>query len=69
MIRRGGHQTDEGMNTGDIDNPSKITYQNLATGMLKPIFDKMKMSKAVLIEIERSCLGDDSDPVILYDII
>lgn len=57
------------MNVGDIDNPCQTMYQNPATKILELIFDKIEMSEAVLKEINKSCLGDDPDPVILYNII
>lgn len=57
------------MNVGDIDNPCQTMYQNPATKMLEPIFDEIAMSGPVLKEINKSCLGNDPDPVILCDII
>ena len=69
MICRGRHLSDKRMSAGDIDNPYQTTYQNLSTKMLEPIFDEIEMSEIVVIEIDKSCLIDDLDPVILGDII
>lgn len=57
------------MSAGNINNPCQIMYQNPSTGILELIFNKIEMFKAVLIKIDKSCLGNDLDPVILNDII
>lgn len=67
--RRGGYLVDERVNAGDINDLCQTPYQNLSTGMLEPIFNEMKMSKAVLTKIDKSCFDDNLDSVVLYGII
>lgn len=69
MICRSGHLADEEVSASDINNSCQTIYQNLSTRILELIFNKIEMSKAVLTKINKSCLGDDPNPVILYDII
>ena len=69
IIHWSGYLIDKEVNTGDIDNPCKITYQYPVTEMLEPIFDETRMSKTILTKIKRIHFSNNTDPVILYDII
>lgn len=57
------------MSTSDINNSYQIIYENLLTKILKPIFKKIEISNTIFIKINKNCLSDNPDFIVLYNII